>query len=571
MHTHTTPTDAAPTRLARLLNRAGLVLVSAALVLPMVAAPQAAFALEQTETVGAETEASAPEAPEAPESPEESAVIGTISIDGSGRVGEPLTARLDGWDPRPSDGSIEWRSGATQRATGLSYTPLVDDLGTELVAFIVLSDGTSEVASDPTTVAQGVLRNGSVSISGTAQVGKKLSAVPAGFAEQSATPNYRWKRNGLAISGAASAAYTVVAADRGAKLSVEVVGTRAGYAPTAMARATTAAVAPGTLSAPAPKISGAFTVGKTLTAAPGTWTSGTVRSYQWKRDGKAISGATRSTYRLVAADGGRKVSVTVTGKLAGYTTLAKHSSAKLVLRALTSATPKITGTVKVGSTVKASAGTWKPAPVSYRYQWLRNGAAITGATKSSYKITSADAAQKLTVRVTGTKSGYAAVAKTSSAKAVPRVMRVSVPKISGGAVVGKTLAVKRGTWTSGVAFSYQWYRNGAAISGAKGATYRIQSADAGRRISVQVTGKRSGYATESRTSAKTATVTRPAPPTRTNPLSNGGCPAWAPIKGNASSMIYHMPWGAYYSRTIAEDCFTTEAAAQRAGYRASKR
>jgi len=49
------------------------------------------------------------------------------------------------------------------------------------------------------------------------------------------------------------------------------------------------------------------------------------------------------------------------------------------------------------------------------------------------------------------------------------------------------------------------------------------------------------------------------------------CPAGYPIKGNASSMIYHVPRGAYYSRTKPEECFSSTAAARSHGYRASKR
>ncbi len=50
----------------------------------------------------------------------------------------------------------------------------------------------------------------------------------------------------------------------------------------------------------------------------------------------------------------------------------------------------------------------------------------------------------------------------------------------------------------------------------------------------------------------------------------GECPASAPIKGNESSGIYHLPDGSYYDVTEAEECFATEAAAQAAGYRASE-
>jgi hypothetical protein len=49
------------------------------------------------------------------------------------------------------------------------------------------------------------------------------------------------------------------------------------------------------------------------------------------------------------------------------------------------------------------------------------------------------------------------------------------------------------------------------------------------------------------------------------------CPSDYPIKGNATSMIYHSPGRASYESTIAEWCFADEAAAQAAGFRAPKR
>jgi trigger factor len=48
------------------------------------------------------------------------------------------------------------------------------------------------------------------------------------------------------------------------------------------------------------------------------------------------------------------------------------------------------------------------------------------------------------------------------------------------------------------------------------------------------------------------------------------CPEGYPIKGNASSMIYHLPGQSSYENTIPEICFATEEDAEAAGYRASK-
>ena len=51
---------------------------------------------------------------------------------------------------------------------------------------------------------------------------------------------------------------------------------------------------------------------------------------------------------------------------------------------------------------------------------------------------------------------------------------------------------------------------------------------------------------------------------------DAACPYDFPIKGNASSMIYHLPGQSSYDNTIPEICFATEERAAAAGYRASK-
>ncbi len=75
--------------------------------------------------------------------------------------------------------------------------------------------------------------------------------------------------------------------------------------------------------------------------------------------------------------------------------------------------PKISGTAKVGSKLTAKPGTWAPAPVKLSYQWLRNGKAIPKATQSTYKLAKADSRKKISVKVTGSKTGHQSVATTS--------------------------------------------------------------------------------------------------------------------------------------------------------------
>jgi|14_taG_2_1085336.scaffolds.fasta_scaffold00117_38 L-ascorbate metabolism protein UlaG (beta-lactamase superfamily) len=54
------------------------------------------------------------------------------------------------------------------------------------------------------------------------------------------------------------------------------------------------------------------------------------------------------------------------------------------------------------------------------------------------------------------------------------------------------------------------------------------------------------------------------------PDARGGCPSNFPIKGNASSFIYHMPDSKYYFLTSAEWCFKSEEDARNSGYYPSK-
>ena len=50
-------------------------------------------------------------------------------------------------------------------------------------------------------------------------------------------------------------------------------------------------------------------------------------------------------------------------------------------------------------------------------------------------------------------------------------------------------------------------------------------------------------------------------------LDDGSCPEGYPIKGNASSRIYHLPGSSSYNQTHAELCFASEEDAAGAGYR----
>lgn len=323
------------------------------------------------------------------------------------------------------------------------------------------------------------------------------------------------------------------------------------------------------LETAAPTISGTATVGQKLTAVPGAWTDGAAFAYQWYANGSAIAKATSSSLLLPATVVGKKITVRVTGTKPSHRPAAMLSApTAAVVRPLAAPTPTISGTAAVGQTFTVRTGTWT-AGTKLSYQWYVDGVAVTRATSAAFKIPATAMGKTITVVVKGTKAGYATSSKRSKASAVVKgILAAPVPRISGSAVVGSRLTAGAGTWTTGTTLRYQWYMNGRAITRATGSTLVVTAAMAKARITVSVTGTKSGYVSASRSSAKTAIVSYPS---RTKPASAWNCPSWAPIKGNASSMIYHVRSGAYYAKTKPEECFSSESAATRAGYRKSKR
>ena len=103
----------------------------------------------------------------------------------------------------------------------------------------------------------------------------------------------------------------------------------------------------------------------------------------------------------------------------------------------------------------------------------------------------------------------ATVADTNAELAVdlPRVTNTARPTISGTPVVGQTLTAKPGTWTpTGATFTYQWLADDTEISGASATTYKLVAGDAGKKISIEVTGAKGGYNTGAEASVETTRV-----------------------------------------------------------------
>ncbi|WP_156316570.1 FG-GAP-like repeat-containing protein [Leucobacter japonicus] len=165
-----------------------------------------------------------------------------------------------------------------------------------------------------------------------------------------------------------------------------------------------------------PTVAGQVRVGEKLTASVSAWQPRPVaQTFQWLRNGKAIAGATATTYTLTAEDAGTQVSFRVSGAKSGYATAVRTSAATVVAAGqLRAEVPKITGTPKAGTTLQATAGTWAPGSTKLSYQWLRNGNPISGATRATYRLEPGDVAHRIAVTVTGAAPGYTTASRSSA-------------------------------------------------------------------------------------------------------------------------------------------------------------
>lgn len=440
------------------------------------------------------------------------------TLSGTPTVGQTLTAAAGSWGPGQVDLSYAWFAGANQ-ITGAATDTLVVPADAAGATITVEVTGTkadyptvTKTSAPTAAVAKGALTAPTPTITGTPTVGQTLTAVPGTWGPDPVALTYQWFAGSTPITAATSSPTVVLEGSQAeATITVVVTGTKSGYTTAAKTSSPTAPVAPGTLTTSVPVVTGTPALGETLTADAGVWgPSVFALSYRWSADGVRIAGATDDVLVLGVDQVGKAITVTVTGTKFGYTSAVRTSTPTddVAPGTLTGAVPTTSGTAKVGVKLTADAGTWGPSPVALTYQWLANGAAVAGATSATFTPTAAQVGMSVSVKVTGTKDGYAALSRTSAGRTVAvGTLTPGTPKITGTAKVGSVLKATAGTWQpTGVGFSYRWLADGKVISGATRSSLTLGASVKGKKITVRVTGTKAGYASRSVTSAATKAV-----------------------------------------------------------------
>jgi hypothetical protein len=454
-------------------------------------------------------------------------------ITGIRTVGQELAVTLGTWAPfdLDNDGFVySWRRSGSAEVIGTepTYTLVNADAGrtiTVTVSAVKPGYALRNVQSVATTsIVSAFEANPDPVITGDNTVGQLLTADVSGWSPTPTTFRYVWRRDGVAITGATSATYRLVAADANKPITVTVTASRTGFESPVLTSAPTENIVLGTLLAPLPTISGVAAANQTLTAIPGTWTPAVPATgagsftYQWFADGDPITGETRSTFRIRAADvtNAAEISVSVTGSVAGYGSRTEISTAtnRVAASAFTATpVPTITGAARFGQTLTALPGAWTSTATTgttvLRYLWKRDGERIVGAETATYVLAADDVGKRITVEVTGSRDLHATVTRASAPTAVVTALAFTAaptPVITGLARFGETLSAVAGTWAPSGELAYAWKRDGALIPEADQTTYVLTAQDVGKRITVEVTASNIGYIPVTKQSVTTAVV-----------------------------------------------------------------
>ena len=249
-------------------------------------------------------------------------------------------------------------------------------------------------------------------------------------------------------------------------------------------------------------------VGSVLSVQAMTPSNATV-GYEWIVDG-AVKGSS-STYTVDASDVGKAIQLRVTGNGNFRGSAISAATNKVVSNTLVTGVKLNTTAPVVGNTLSA---TVTPADAKVAYAWKVGGYQVSNA--ATYTVTAADVGKQIELIVSGTGafSGSATSGLTAAVSATSAIADVTIANktnATAGAAptVGDVLAATPSPAQATV--TYQWKRDGAAISGATSANYTVAADDVGKKLTVTVTGTGS-YSGEKTSAATGAVAAKPSKP-----------------------------------------------------------
>ncbi len=256
------------------------------------------------------------------------------------QVGQVLTAAPGTWSQSDATYAYQWLRGGTPiaGATSSKYTVAAADEAKALTvqvtasktgydAGVATSDPTSPVAAAPVSPSP-LVPNGPTLVYGNAAPGGVLIVSNGSWRVTPTQVSYQWYADGVAIPGATTSTFTIPTGYAGRGLSAVVTASALPEYTAGQTGSNTVTVAYGSFSVSgAPAIYGTARKGHVLVASTASVSPAPEAvSYQWRRNGVDIPGATGASYKLTKKDKRKRITVVVTYARPDYGTVVQVSA-----------------------------------------------------------------------------------------------------------------------------------------------------------------------------------------------------------------------------------------------------
>lgn len=292
------------------------------------------------------------------------------------------------------------------------------------------------------------------------------------------TMQYQWRRNGVPLATTFSNTYTVAPVTAASAGSYDVVITDLSCGITAFSTPAQLTVLPGTVIET--QLPSTITVCEGGIAQLSIETSGTVTSWQWRRNGVNLADGRDSVYVINGATAtSAGVYDVVVGSTCGGPLVSSPTNVVVNVK------PRITQQPVSATLCPGENGTLSVAAVgtNLTYQWYRNGEPIPEGTSSSLMVTAQSGNPAALYHVDIIQSGpnpnncdVRTQSQTVSVVAFSQPRVVSAPPANVDVCLGSTATLT--VDVTGFDLSYTWMRDGNVIEGVQSNTLTIANASA---------------------------------------------------------------------------------------------
>ncbi|SKB08558.1 hypothetical protein [Aeromicrobium choanae] len=252
-----------------------------------------------------------------------------------------------------------------------------------------------------------------------------------------------------------------------------------------------------------------------LTATTGTFTPRPDSySFQWWADTQPISGETGQTFKVTAAQAGKVIRVRASAQRFSFNEMTIQSAPTVPVTNLdfTSApAPTLEGSGVQGKPLTVDPGTWAPSEDKFEYEWYADDVKIASQIRATFTPSSGLIGARVHAVVRGTRSGYNPISRQTPKMTITgAAFTAGRVTIAGTARVGQRLSATATGWApaSPATRRFTWRAGSTVLQESTSTYFTVPPAAAGKSITVQVRGERTGYSPIVITSAPTRAVAR---------------------------------------------------------------